>query len=99
MNAGRPGLRRSHIPAVRPTSSNASLALPADPVNLADVVAKGLSELRLAGVTGPYSLVLSADAYTLVSEKTEHGYRIREHLNRLLGDGESSGPRRSTARC
>jgi uncharacterized linocin/CFP29 family protein len=50
-------------------------------------VAKALSELRLAGVAGPYSLLLSADAYTAVSETTEHGYPIREHLNRLL-DGD-----------
>ncbi len=80
------GYLPAHIPGVRPTSSNASLALPADPVNYADVVAKALNELKLAGVAGPYSLVLSADAYTLVSEKTEHGYPIREHLSRLLGD-------------
>ena len=36
---------------------------------------------------GPYSVLLSADAYTKVSETTEHGYPIREHLNRLV-DGE-----------
>ena len=44
-------------------------------------------ELRLAGVDGPYSVLLSADVYTKVSETTEHGYPIREHLNRLV-DGD-----------
>jgi uncharacterized linocin/CFP29 family protein len=48
---------------------------------------QALSELRLAGVDGPYSVLLSADVYTAVSETTEHGYPIREHLNRLV-DGE-----------
>ena len=43
--------------------------------------------LRLAGVDGPYSVLLSADVYTKVSETTAHGYPIREHLNRLV-DGE-----------
>jgi len=38
-------------------------------------------------VDGPYSLLLSADAWTAVSETTEHGYPIREHLSRLL-DGD-----------
>jgi uncharacterized linocin/CFP29 family protein len=51
------------------------------------VVAKAVSGLRLAGVGGPYSLLLSADAYTAVSETTEHGYPILEHLRRLL-DGD-----------
>jgi uncharacterized linocin/CFP29 family protein len=32
-------------------------------------------------------VLLSADAYTKVSETTEHGYPIREHLNRLV-DGD-----------
>ena len=52
-----------------------------------DVIAQALSELRLAGVDGPYSVLLSADVYTKVSETTEHGYPIREHLNRLV-DGD-----------
>ena len=51
------------------------------------MIAQALSELRLAGVDGPYSVLLSADAYTKVSETTEHGYPIREHLNRLV-DGD-----------
>ncbi len=32
-------------------------------------------------------MLLSADVYTQVSETTEHGYPIREHLNRLV-EGE-----------
>ncbi len=40
--------------------------------------------LRLAGVDGPYGVLLSADVYTAVSEATQHGCPIREHLNRLL---------------
>jgi uncharacterized linocin/CFP29 family protein len=43
--------------------------------------------LRLAGVDGPYTLALGADAYTTVSEATDDGYPILEHIARLL-DGE-----------
>ena len=46
-----------------------------------------MSALRLAGVGGPFSLLLSAGAYTLVSETSDHGYPIREHLARVI-DGE-----------
>jgi uncharacterized linocin/CFP29 family protein len=67
--------------------SNQQLALPEDARNIPDVIAQALSELRLAGVDGPYSVLLSADADTRVSETTEHGYPIREHLSRLV-DGE-----------
>jgi uncharacterized linocin/CFP29 family protein len=81
------GYPAAKIGGLRPSSSNPSLALPADPQEYPDLVAKALSELRLAGVQGPYSLLLSADAYTAVSETTEHGYPVREHLNRLL-DGD-----------
>lgn len=51
------------------------------------MIAQALSELRLAGVDGPYSVLLSAETYTKVSETTAHGYPIREHINRLV-DGE-----------
>jgi uncharacterized linocin/CFP29 family protein len=52
-----------------------------------DVISQALSELLLAAVDGPYTVLLSADVYTKVSETTELGYPIREHLNRLV-DGE-----------
>jgi uncharacterized linocin/CFP29 family protein len=38
-------------------------------------------------VGGPYSLLLSAAAYTTVSETSDHGYPIRDHLARVV-DGE-----------
>jgi uncharacterized linocin/CFP29 family protein len=47
----------------------------------------GVSALRLAGVSGPYSLLLSAAAYTMVSETSDHGYPIKEHLARVV-DGD-----------
>jgi uncharacterized linocin/CFP29 family protein len=81
------GYAAAQVTGVRQVSSNPGLALPADPKGYPDVVARALSRLRLAGVAGPYSLLLSADAYTAVSETTEHGYPIREHISRLL-DGE-----------
>jgi uncharacterized linocin/CFP29 family protein len=40
--------------------------------------------LRVAGVDGPYSVALSADAYTAVSETSDHGYPVIEHIKRLL---------------
>src|SRR6266702_178078 len=46
-----------------------------------------VSSLRLAGVRGPYPLLLSPDAYTMVTETSDHGYPIREHLARVI-DGE-----------
>jgi uncharacterized linocin/CFP29 family protein len=81
------GYEAASISGIRKTSSNPALALPEDPREIPDVIAQALSELRLAGVDGPYSVLLSADVYTAVSETTAHGYPIREHLGRLV-DGE-----------
>jgi uncharacterized linocin/CFP29 family protein len=81
------GYEAASIGGIRNCSSNPPLALPGDPREMPDVIAQALSELRLAGVDGPYSVLLSADVYTKVSETTEHGYPIREHLNRLV-DGD-----------
>lgn len=81
------GYAAGRITGVRQASSNPGLALPGEVRDYPDVVSKAISRLRLAGVAGPYSLLLSADAWTAVSETTEHGYPIREHLTRVL-DGD-----------
>jgi uncharacterized linocin/CFP29 family protein len=81
------GYAEAQITGIRPASTNPGLALPAEVKDYPDVLAKAVSQLRLAGVNGPYSLLLSADAYTAVSETSDHGYPIREHLARQL-DGD-----------
>ena len=81
------GYAGASIQGVRSTSSNPALALPDDAREIPDVIAQALSELRLAGVDGPYSVLLSAAIYTKVSETTQHGYPIRDHLSRLV-DGD-----------
>jgi len=48
------------------------------------VVAHALTELRLAGVEGPYALVLDADVHTEASETRDHGYPIRTQLEQLV---------------
>jgi uncharacterized linocin/CFP29 family protein len=81
------GYEAASIEGIRKCSSNTALKLPDDPSDMPDVISQALTELRLAGVDGPYSVLLSAEVYTKVSETTEHGYPIREHLNRLV-DGD-----------
>ena len=81
------GFKAGSIDGIRTATSNPVLHLPDEPREMPDAIAQALSALRLAGVDGPYSVLLSADVYTRVSETTEHGYPILEHLNRLV-DGE-----------
>ena len=81
------GYAAAEITGIRQASSNAGVALPAEVREYPDAVSKAVSELRLAGVAGPYSLLLSADAWTAVSETSDHGYPIREHVARVL-DGD-----------
>jgi len=78
------GYQAGGITGIRAGSSNQPLALPADPTSYPDVVSQGLATLRLAGVAGPYTLVLSADAYTAVNETSDHGYPVRDHLSTLV---------------
>jgi uncharacterized linocin/CFP29 family protein len=78
------GYPAAGITGIRPGSTNPVLALPADAREYPDAIAQALSQLRVAGVTGPYSVVLSADAYTAVSETTDHGYPLIEHIKRLI---------------
>ena len=82
------GLSGAGIAGVRAATTNAALTLPSDVREYPNIVAQALSALRLAGVDGPYTLLLSADAYTAVEETTDHGYPIREHLARVIHGGD-----------
>ena len=81
------GYAAAQITGIRQASSNPALALPGEVRDYPEVVSKAVGQLRLAGVAGPYSLLLSADAWTAVSETSDHGYPIREHLARVV-DGD-----------
>lgn len=82
------GFSAAGILGIARSSSHASPQLPSDVRRVPDTVSQALSELRLAGVAGPYSLLLSAEVYTAVEETTDHGYPIQDHLARLLHDGD-----------
>jgi uncharacterized linocin/CFP29 family protein len=79
------GYAAAGIGGIRAGSSNPPVPLPAEVRDYPNAVASALTSLRLAGVDGPYSLLLSADAYTSVAETADHGYPIREHVARVLG--------------
>lgn len=78
---GHPGVG---LAGMLDASSHAPIRLPEDIRSLPDAVAQALAQLRLAGVEGPYDLVLSVPLYTAVNESTDHGYPVLEHLQRLL---------------
>jgi uncharacterized linocin/CFP29 family protein len=80
------GYQAAGITGVGASSSNPPIPLPESARDYPDAVAQALSELRLAGVEGPYALVLDAEAYTEVSETRDHGYPILSQLNRLVPD-------------
>jgi uncharacterized linocin/CFP29 family protein len=82
------GFPTAGIGGIAPGSSNQAVTVPGDVRQLPDTVAGAISTLRLQGVGGPYSLLLSAELYTAVAETTDHGYPILDHLARLLRDGE-----------
>jgi uncharacterized linocin/CFP29 family protein len=81
------GYAAAGITGIRDGSSNPGLRLPGDVRKYPNTIAQAVTALRLAGVDGPYTLALGADAYTAVSETTDYGYPIAEHLARLV-DGE-----------
>ena len=60
------------------------MTLPADARDYPEAIAQALSQLRLVGVNGPYSVLLGADAYTALAETTDQGYPVLQHIKRLV---------------
>jgi uncharacterized linocin/CFP29 family protein len=81
------GYAAAGIQGVRQGTSNPPVTLPPNARAYPGVVAQAVSQLRLAGVNGPYVLLLGAEPYTAVSGGSDEGYPIVEHIRRLV-DGE-----------
>jgi uncharacterized linocin/CFP29 family protein len=81
------GYAAAGIQGIRAGSSNPNVTLPANIRGYPGAVAQAVSQLRLAGVNGPYALVLGADAYTAASGGTDEGYPVLHHLEREVDGG------------
>jgi uncharacterized linocin/CFP29 family protein len=78
------GYAAAGIVGIRQGTSNPAMTLPADVRQYPEAIAQALSRLRLVGVNGPYSVLLSADSYTALSETSDQGYPVLEHVKRLV---------------
>ena len=80
------GYAAAGINGVRQGTSNPIIPLPADVRQYPDAIAQALNQLRLVGVNGPYSVLLSADAYTALAETSDNGYPVLDHVKKLVKD-------------
>jgi uncharacterized linocin/CFP29 family protein len=80
------GYQAAAITGIRQATSNPKKELPADVRMYPEAIAEALSQLRLVGVNGPYSVALGAQAYTALAETSDHGYPVLEHVKRLVDD-------------
>jgi uncharacterized linocin/CFP29 family protein len=81
------GYAEAGIQGIRPGTSNRVLRLPSAPSQYPAVVAQAVNELQLAGVNGPYALVLGAEPHTAISGCSDAGYPVLQHIRQLV-DGE-----------
>jgi uncharacterized linocin/CFP29 family protein len=81
------GYAEAGIEGIRQGTSNPKMKLPGEVREYPQAIAQGLSQLRLVGVNGPYSVLLDADIYTALAETSDHGYPVLEHVKRLV-DGK-----------
>jgi uncharacterized linocin/CFP29 family protein len=80
------GYSAAGIGGIRQGASNPIMTLPDDVRQYPDALAHALSQLRLVGVNGPYSVLLGADAYTALAETSDNGYPVLEHVKKLVKD-------------
>ncbi len=78
------GYKAAGITGIREGSSNPQVKLPTDTTHYPAAISNALEQLRLAGVDGPYSVLLGADAYTALSETNDQGYPVMEHIKRIV---------------
>lgn len=90
------GYPAASITGVRASGSNPELKLPIDAKDYPEAISQAITSLRLAGVNGPYSLLLNADAFTAINETSDHATPSASTCD-ASSTARSSGPRPSTA--
>lgn len=78
------GYAEAGIKGILPESSNPAVPLPATVADYPEAVARAVSALRLAGVNGPYALVLGTAGFTEATGGAEDGYPVLKHLEKLV---------------
>jgi uncharacterized linocin/CFP29 family protein len=78
------GYAAGGIQGIRQGASNAPVSLPADVKGYPGAVAQAVSRLRLAGVEGPYVLLLGETPFTAAAGATDHGYPVLHHIKHLV---------------
>jgi uncharacterized linocin/CFP29 family protein len=80
------GYSAAGIVGISEGTSNPKKTLPGDVREYPQAIAEALSQLRIAGVNGPYTVLLGSGAYTALAETSDHGYPVLEHVKRLVED-------------
>ncbi|MBX3414938.1 MAG: bacteriocin family protein [Pirellulales bacterium] len=81
------GYAAGGIQGICAESSNSGAVLPSNAKAYPGAIVEAVSQLRLAGVNGPYALVLGADAYTAASGESDEGYPVFHHIERIVDGG------------
>jgi uncharacterized linocin/CFP29 family protein len=81
------GYAAAGIQGIRAGNSNTPVVLPANVQRYPSAVAQAVSQLRLAGVNGPYALVLGAEAFTAAHGGSDEGYPVFHHIERVVDGG------------
>ncbi|WP_308720274.1 family 1 encapsulin nanocompartment shell protein [Komagataeibacter xylinus] len=81
------GYGAAGMKGIAQATSNAPVKLPASVRDYPQAFADALAALRLAGVNGPYAIVLGAKAYEAASGGDDAGYPVRKHIESLI-DGK-----------
>ena len=79
------GFEPGGIRGIIQEAAHEPVKLPGDPETYPQAVAQGLKELRLAGVPGPYALVLGVDAYAGLIQAGKGGFPPARIVQDMLG--------------
>lgn len=79
------GFKPGQIEGIATATEHDALQLPSDADEITQAVAEGVKKLSLAGVGGPYALVLGAESYYPLMQAGKRGYPPKRIIRDTLG--------------
>jgi uncharacterized linocin/CFP29 family protein len=78
------GFPAGHITGIFDATQESALHLTSDYTRYPEIVAEALGKLRNLGIGGPYGIALGPRRYIGLTETTSGGYRVYDHVKRLV---------------
>lgn len=79
------GFDKGGIQGIIPSSEFKAIQMKKSPAAYPEAIEDAIAQIHLAGIKGPYHIILGNEPYKMMMQGDERGYPVRKHAREILG--------------